>query len=103
MLNVKYEWENLIFRSMEKDTPRTKERRSVAEKRLNYLNRSPKAHDTEVITIPRYSPDSLVEINLETFRTEAVEKVDFEEVNVTASIESCATYTVESIEERLQD
>ena len=94
---------------MENETPRTKERRSVAQKRLNYLSReSPlKTNETdepEVTTIPRYSPDSLVEINLETFRTDAADQtVDLEVVDVKTSFDSCATYTIESVEERLQD
>ena len=56
--------------TIEKETPRTKERRSVAEKRLEYLEKRtptppsvPKPAD--IIQIPRHSPDSLIEVNLE--------------------------------------
>ena len=52
-----------------KDTPRTKERRVVAEKRLSYLERKSKSPPNEelvsmeeVVSIPRHSPDSLVEV-----------------------------------------
>ena len=55
---------------IEKETPRTKERRSVAEKRLEYLEkRTPTPpsvpRPTDIIQIPRHSPDSLIEVNLE--------------------------------------
>ena len=56
--------------TIEKETPRTKERRSVAEKRLEYLEkRTPTPPSvpkpTDIIQIPRHSPDSLIEVNLE--------------------------------------
>ena len=55
---------------IEKETPRTKERKSVAEKRLEYLEkRTPTPpsvpRPADIIQIPRHSPDSLIEVNLE--------------------------------------
>ena len=61
---------DVLKMTIEKETPRTKERRSVAEKRLEYLEKRtptppsvPKPAD--IIQIPRHSPDSLIEVNLE--------------------------------------
>ena len=59
--------------TIEKETPRTKERRSVAEKRLEYLEkRTPTPPNVprpaDIIQIPRHSPDSLIEVNSEVYK-----------------------------------
>ena len=70
---------------MELDTPRTKERKSVAEKRLSYLSR-----DT--------TPNELV-----THRdSEDFANVEVEQCDVVKSLDSTTTFTVESIEDRMK-
>ena len=70
---------------MELDTPRTKVRKNVAEKRLSYLSRNT-------------TPNELV-----THRdSEDFSNVEVEKCDVVKSLDSTTTFTVESIQDRMK-
>lgn len=52
------------------DTPRTVQRKDTAAKRMSYFNAGQSGDflDNYIVQIPSHSPDSLVELDLKTYR-----------------------------------
>ena len=48
---------------------------------------------TDVVSIPRHSPDSLIEVSLETYRADSTQADHPERLDTNRSSDSCTTYT----------